>query len=312
MLWLIGPGRLALEYSKVLNALNVKYSIIGRSKKSAQKFTLATGLKVFSGGLSKFLDTNPTCVSKAIVCVNVEELKATTVDLINYGVKDILLEKPGGINIKEVNELYKFVKRKKTNVKIAYNRRFYSSVIKAKELIKRDGGVQNFNFNFTERTHVTEKLGLSKKVLRNQFFLNSTHVINLAFYLGGVPKKITSYVSNNITWNKSPSIYCGAGKTKQGAMFSYNANYKSTGRWSVELLTAKGKYTLCPLEKLFFQKRGSSKIQEIKLNSKLDENFKPGFYAQLKAFINDKDKNLLSISGHFSMLKFYKKISGKN
>ena len=67
-----------------------------------------------------------------------------------------------------------------------------------------------------------------------------------------------------------------------------------------------------PFRETFFQKRGSSKIQEIKLNSKLDENFKPGFYAQLKAFINDKDKNLLSISGHFSMLKFYKKISGKN
>ena len=186
-------------------------------------------------------------------------------------------------------------------------------MIKVKELIKRDGGVQNFNFNFTERTHLTEKLGYSKQVLRNQFFLNSTHVIDLAFYLGGVPKKITSYVSNNITWNKSPSIYCGAGKTKQGAMFSYNANYKSTGRWSVELLTAKGKYTLCPLEKLFFQKRGSIKIQEIKLNSKLDENFKPGFYAQLKAFINNEsDDNLLSISSHYLMLSFYKKISGKN
>ena len=39
MLWLIGTGALALEYAKVLKALNVKYSAIGRSKKSAKKFT---------------------------------------------------------------------------------------------------------------------------------------------------------------------------------------------------------------------------------------------------------------------------------
>ncbi|MDA8933125.1 Gfo/Idh/MocA family oxidoreductase [Candidatus Pelagibacter ubique] len=312
MLWLIGAGALALEYAKVLNVLNVKYSVIGRGKKSAQKFTSTTGVKVFSGGLSKFLDTNPTCASKAIVCVNIEELKVTSENLIKYGVKHILLEKPGGINIEEVNELNKLVRKKNVNVKIAYNRRFYSSVIKAKELIKRDGGVQNFNFDFTEWTHLVDKLNKNKLVLKNWFFANSTHVVDLAFYLGGKPNNITSYVSKNIFWNKSPSLFCGAGKTKEGAIFSYHANWQSAGRWSLELLTAKGKYILCPLEQLFFQKKGSLEIQEIKLNSKLDKNFKPGFYAQLKAFINQSDDGLLSLPRHCSMLSFYKKISGFN
>ena len=32
MLWLIGAGRMALEYSKVLSAQNIKYIVIGRSK----------------------------------------------------------------------------------------------------------------------------------------------------------------------------------------------------------------------------------------------------------------------------------------
>ena len=314
MLWLIGAGELALEYSKVLNSLNLKYSVIGRGRKSAKKFTSMTGLKVFSGGLEKFLKNNPTVPRKAIVCVNVEELKNTAIRLINYGIRTILLEKPGGINIKEVEELYKIARKKKVDIRIAYNRRFYSSVIKSKELIKSDGGIRSFNFDFTEWTHLLGKssIKINNEVLKNWFFANSSHVVDLAFYLGGIPKDMSSYVSKKILWNNSTAIYCGAGKTKNGAMFSYSANWKSAGRWSIELLTAKGKYILCPLEKLFFQKKGSLEKQEIKLNSKFDKNFKPGLYKQIKAFNNDIDNSLLSLKEHCLMSSIYRKISRGN
>ena len=95
-------------------------------------------------------------------------------------------------------------------------------------------------------------------------------------------------------------------------MFSYNANWKSAGRWSIELLTSNGKYILCPLEKLFFQKRGSLDRQEIVLESILDDKFKPGFYRQLQAFINKSNDTLLHLTDHCSMLAFYKKIAGYN
>ena len=313
MLWLVGAGAIALEYTKVLNALNIEFSVIGRSQKSAKQFSSKSGIEVFSGGLSKFLKSKPTKASRAIVAVNVTELKSICIELINYGVKNILLEKPGGVNTKEVGQLYEFNRKKKANIRIAYNRRYYSSTFKAKELIKIDGGVQSFNFEFTEWTHRSEKfINMNDQVLRNWFFANSTHVVDLAFYLGGLPNKLTSYVSDNITWNNSPSIFCGAGKTKDGVIFNYQANWQSSGRWSVELLTARGKYILRPLEKLFFQKRGCLEIEEIKLNSKLDKDFKPGFYSQLKAFINDTNENLLSLSRHHSMLDLYNHISGKN
>lgn len=311
MIWLIGSGNLALEYAKVLKALSLKYKVIGRGKKSARKFTSITGQKVFLGGLSNFLDSNPFCAKMAIVCVGVEELASVSKELINFGVKKILLEKPGGINFEEVSNLNKFVNKKKVNVKIAYNRRFYSSVIKVKELIKSDGGLQSFNFDFTEWIHVIEKLNKSKKVLKNLFFLNSTHVVDLAFYLGGKPKLLDSHLSKKTTWNKKPAIFCGSGETLNGSLFNFSANWQSAGRWSIELFTARGKYILCPLEKLFFQKKGTIEVNEIKLDYKLDNKFKPGLFQQVKTFVGKTDKDLISLSTHCSMFPIYKKICSK-
>lgn len=158
-------------------------------------------------------------------------------------------------------------------------------------------------------THSIEKSKKSKKVLKNWFFANSTHVVDLAFYLGGMPKDIRSYVSKKILWNSSTAIFCGSGETTSGAMFSYSTNWKSTGRLSLELLTTKGKYILCPLEKFFFQKKGSLQINEIKLSDKYDKHFKPGFYEQVKTFMSNKHKStLLSLTKHVELLSVYKKI----
>lgn len=312
MLWLVGAGGMALEYAKVLNALNVKYCVIGRSKQSTQKFNSIIKKDVFEGGLSKFLKTSPSLPKKVINCVNIEELKSTSVELLNYGVKNILLEKPGGCNIREIKKLQNLAKNKKADIRIAFNRRYFASVLKVKKAIKLDGGVISFNFDFTERTDLIKKFNKSDQVLKNWFLANSIHVVDLAFYLGGSPHDIISHVSNKYTWNKSPSIFCGSGKTKEGGLFSYHANWHSGGRWSVEILTLKGKYILNPLEKLFFQKRGSFNTQEILLDTKFEKNFKPGFYLQVKSFIKGVNNGLLSLSEYTEQLNIYKKIAGYN
>ena len=157
MLWLVGSGSIALEYAKVLNELKVKYFVIGRGKQSAQRFNSITKTDVFVGGLSKFLSTKPQIPNKVINCVSIEQLKSTSLELLKYGVKNILLEKPGGCSIQEINELNKNSKKRRADIRIAFNRRYFASTQKLKKLIKRDGGVLSFNFDFTERTDLIEK-----------------------------------------------------------------------------------------------------------------------------------------------------------
>ena len=153
---LIGAGQIAIEYSKVLLALGNDIYAICRSKKSSDHFLKNTGVRPIYGGLEK----NKKSIGNfdyAIVAVNIENLAKCTNVLIKAGIKSILVEKPGSIDINQINDIASNAKNNRVSVYIAYNRRFYTSVNKALELIKKDGGVRSFNFEFTEFGHQIAK-----------------------------------------------------------------------------------------------------------------------------------------------------------
>jgi len=238
-IWLIGAGPMAVDYIKVLNDLDVEFKVIGRGTDSAESVAEQTGILPYVGGLGPFLKNKSEQCTHAIVSVGVEKLTNTTIQLLEYGVKNILVEKPAGLNAKEIAQLADETKERGANVFVAYNRRFYASVIKAKEIIEKDGGVTSFNFEFTEWSHEIEKTTKAPDVKENWFLANSTHVVDLAFLLGGRPKEISSYTAGGLNWHPSASIFAGAGVSESGALFSYQANWESAGRWSVEIMTRK-------------------------------------------------------------------------
>ena len=79
------------------------------------------------------------------------------------------MEKPGGINYTEINELENIVKEE-VELFVAYNRRFYQSVLQAKEEIEKDGGALSARFEFTEWSHVIEKLKKSDELQKKLVF----------------------------------------------------------------------------------------------------------------------------------------------
>ena len=301
---------MAEEYIKVLNDLNEDYSVVGRSKEGAENFEKSTGVKVIPGGLEQFLKNSKALCSHAIVAVNVESLYATTKLLLNHGVKHVLLEKPGALAYSEFEDLASIIQKNKANVVLAYNRRFYASVIKAKEIIQQDGGVTSFNFEFTEWVHVIAQ-SKSLKLKQKLFLANSTHVADLAFYLGGYPKEITTYRSGSLEWHPSGSVFSGAGVSESSALFSYKANWESAGRWLVECLTSKRRLVLCPLEELSMQKKGSIALEKVAIDNKCDLKFKPGLYQQVCAFLNNDLTSFISLSQQAKRYRLYSEISGE-
>src|SRR3989338_1059430 len=173
-LLLVGAGYMGKEYAKVLKAQKVDFVVVGRSQESVDLFKNEVGIDAASGSVEMWLKANPV-PQKSIIAVTEDQLGIVTKNLINSGCKSILVEKPGGLDTNDIKKVAKLAKRKMSNVYVGYNRRFYSSVQKAVEIIKQDGGVSSFVFDFTERSYVVETLKQSLKIKKKWFLHNSTH-----------------------------------------------------------------------------------------------------------------------------------------
>lgn len=307
---LIGTGPMALDYSKILLAQNIPFQVVGRGIESALKFESVTGIKPFVGGLEKYLESKTLSRNTyAIITTGTEALMSSLLLVLKARAYKVLIEKPAAISIEELIENEDELKLFSENIYVAYNRRFYASVIEANKMIEEDGGLQTIHFEFTEWSHVIEPLTKAPGVKENWFFANSTHVVDLAFYLAGNPTKWSAYSKGGTLKWHSKTNFTGAGITDKDVLFSYLSNWESAGRWAIELLTQKRRIYLKPIESIGVQERGTVAVVEHKFDNTEDLQFKPGLKKQLEAYLNDDQAKLLSIQDHlFYSKEIYRKI----
>lgn len=308
-LLLVGCGNMAMEYAKVLSHMKISFDVIGRSEAKAKIFQdHFPNIKVYHGGLEKFLKES-SGYSHAIVASNVVSLCNNTKSLIEAGIKIVLVEKPGIASPQEANLLFDSFQAHKPSLFIAYNRRFLASVLKAQEIIKSDGGIKSFHFEFTEWSNVIEKLECDPLEKQYLFLANSSHVADLAFYLGGTPKKISCFTSGSIDWHPSSAIFAGSGITKNDILFSYHSNWQSAGRWALEIMTDNHRLIFKPMEKLQVQVKNSVAVNFYEdIDYSIDEKFKPGLYLQVKNFLTGNYKDLCSFEEQVENVKIYNKM----
>ncbi|WP_020536125.1 hypothetical protein [Lewinella cohaerens] len=303
--WIVGAGPMAVDHAKVLLHLGIKPQVIGRGEQSAQYFEKETKLSVIRGGIDTFLlDTKPQNNTFIIIAVGTEALMPMLLKFKNLSFNRILIEKPAAISINELLAHKQDLEYIQDKVFVAYNRRFYPSVQKAIELIKEDGGLQSMHFEFTEWSHKIAPLQKAPGVKENWFFANSTHVVDLAFFIAGQPKDWRAFSKKGtLDWHDK-SFFSGAGITDKGVVFSYHSNWESAGRWGVELMTEKRKILLKPLEEVQIIKRGTISTSQINDDSINTHGLKPGLLEQGKAFIDTaiEDRRLISLNLHLKIV----------
>jgi len=307
---LVGAGKMAQDYYHVLRGLGTEVTVFCRSEKSAKNFEKKTGHEAFYGDLRQLFEKKE--YTKAIVAVDIENLHTVSINLLELQVKELLVEKPAGIDKAQIKDLAYKAFSAKAKVYVGYNRRFYASVIKAQELINRDGGVVSFSFEFTEWSNKVGKLNYSDKVMNNWFLCNSSHVVDLVFHLCGNPKEIYPQISgiNKLSWHPSGSVFYGSGVTHSDAIFNYKANWIGPGRWSIEIITPKRKLILKPLEELHINNMDSLESKRIEIKDELDLQYKPGLFLQTQSFIDSIESNLCSIFDLESSIEDWNLISG--
>jgi len=302
---------MAIDYSHVLLGMGKDFEVIGRGEASAKKFETEVGKFVHQHGVTAALEKLAT-PTEAIIAVGVEQLGNVAIELIKAGVRRILVEKPGGLSTNDVNELNNIASEYNSEVLVAYNRRFYASTIKAKELIEKDGGATSCIFELTEWSHI---IGPSKKgpgVKESWFTANSSHVADLAFYLCGFPKDWKSWHGGSLDWHKRSARFCGAGITELGVFFSYSADWEAPGRWSLEVLTRKNRYIFRPMEQLHVTPLGTVKVESIDIDGELDTEYKPGLYKQVDSFLSRNDEEFCSLEEQLEHCGAYDEMAGYN
>jgi len=295
---IVGSGFMAKEYLVVLKAMNKGAIVVGRGKEKIE--LLKNEFPEFEfryGGLDKYLDSDKEIPEYAINASSINQLFATTKMLLHAGVKSILLEKPGALFLKDLEEIEQLSHQRDSNVYIAYNRRFYASIQTLKNEVIHDGGIKSAHFEFTEWAHTIDQNKFDNEVLNKWIISNSAHVIDTVFHLIGKPEQMVSMVSGEgqIPWHSSGSIFIGMGKSVNNIPFSYHSNWNSAGRWAIEISTAKRRFYLKPMEKLFAQKLGTVSLDEIEIDDSLDRDYKPGIYSQVQKFLNGDCQELCTI-----------------
>jgi predicted dehydrogenase len=294
---IIGSGNMAKEYCNAVKDLEIEVCVIGRSTINCDKLKFEfPQIDVIAGGIENYEKTSQ--YQFAIITSNVEYLFEHTKLVLESGIKNILVEKPGGKNLSEIKNLYSLSSSFKSNLFIAYNRRFYSSVNKFRELLALDTKILSFNFEFTEWPHAFESQN-NEVVKENLLYANSTHLIDLAFFLGGRPSKLMSISTDKIDWHKK-AIFAGLGITENDSIFSYQANWKGPGRWGLEIITENYRYYFRPLEELWIQKQKTVKLEKVEIDNSIDLKYKPGLFDQVNAFFfNQSDNRLININNHY-------------
>ena len=298
---IIGAGYMAEEYLKVFSNKKVYCEAIfsrtlSKSKTLKKKYNIKKIYKSL-GDLK-----NDSRINALIIAVGAESIY----DLINnLDIKKyrVLCEKPVGINFEETKKIITKIRNK--HFYVALNRRFYSSNLKAYDLVNKNKSKRLISIRDQELQN--SKLNLYNK---NLMYWNSVHLIDyINIYARGKLIKIQrlkKFKDNKFSENLTRLIF----SSKDEVL--YHCNWNSPGPWSINIIQKDHSVEMKPLENLVQEKLIKGKrIRVFHNKSKIDSKFKPGLFYQVSEFLkmlNNKKHKLVNLNDYFNTVKLIKKL----
>ena len=301
---------MAFEHYKVFLKLGEEVQVFGNSKLSSNRFSTLTGANVIYGNY--LTAANFKNINKVVIATPMNTLFDITMSCINLGIDEILVEKPLFIDSDQLERIRIYSDHK---IFIAFNRRFYSSVSKLLEIANSDGGIRSCSFSFDERIRTWEyPYNSSSNVeCRLPILSQSSHLLNLVFYLIGLPLEL-NLTRNVVSSNLNDFIFYGSGLSEKQIPFSFLSDWSSPGSWKIEVNTKNKKMILNPLEKLSVYEYNLMKSDngkhEWSIDSTLlsedpiDIEFKPGLFKQNESFLNSSSNKLMTIKQFIKEFEF--------
>jgi predicted dehydrogenase len=289
---IIGSSRMSESHLEVFSKLqNVKILAIASTKrgrvrrnKLSKRFNIKHSFDSYHEILAcDYLDA--ICIATSI-----DHLFEISMETIKKGF-NVLIEKPAGMNSKEVKELIKAKNKSNVQVSVGLQKKYSNVFTKAKEYINSNGGINSIVINAPERfEEIKSKKKYTKKVLSNWIISNGIHCIDLFNFFCGEHKKVFS-ISRKINGERihENSIHSLI-EFKNNSTGVYVSNWKSPAPngYSIDLYGNNFRIIISPLEKGFIYEP-NGRVKKIELSQR-DKNLKPGLYKQNKEFIEALSK----------------------
>ena len=299
----IGSGPMIEEHLKVFSTMpNVILSgIYSRRfrnlKKLSQKFKI---LNVCNSIDSLYNKTNADLV---IIAIKEDFISKICIKAIKFPWK-LFIDKNLGLNFEETLIIKKKL-NEKNKIFFGLNRNFYSSTLKAKEILNNESSSRIITINDQINLNIfCKKKG--RKVAKNYMYTSSIHLIDyIRIFARGKINKILMH--KNII---KKQFITGKIFFSSGDVIIYNNLINRPGPWGINISTKKYYLSMQPLEQLRVRNNFDNKEDLIKITNN-DKSFKPGLKIQNETLINNIVNNKFTIAGIediFFTTKLIKKI----
>lgn len=280
---IIGAGNIAKQHLKVLSKIvNLNNCFIcsrteTKSKILAKKFSI----NHISQDYLTFIKNNRNRIDGIMILVSLDNIFHVSKNILKYKIP-VFIEKPPGLNIKQVKTLNYLSEKYKTSNLVGYNRRYYSIIQKIKKKLKTEK-ILSAHVEAHERYWLLKKKVKDKKHLNKWNYANTSHVINLILYMLGNYVSVKTYSKNifrypNVKVNTSALI-----KFKNNIFATFISNWNVAGGWLLKIFGDKNTYIIEPLENCIILNK---KFKKKNIDSEnYDKINKSGFYLQFKKFL---------------------------
>ena len=276
-----GLGWMARQHLGVLGTLP-DVEIVGLCSRSAAKrteFEAEFGVPARWHDVDMMLhDVAPDAV---FVTVSVEAIAEVATTVLERGIS-ALVEKPPGLTVAETTRLAEVAESSGAVAMVGLNRRFYSNIHRAAELVREAGGLTGIVVEAPERATDYTRPHFSDRVRDRWIVANGLHCIDLLTLFGGMPERV--HVEAQARGRAAGDAFAALIRFPGGVVGQYVSFWTSPGRWGIRLYAPDLRVTIEPLEQAVAWDR-NQEPQAIEL-AEVDRQHKPGLHAQAVAFID--------------------------
>lgn len=294
---IFGAGAIGLAHFDAFYSLGCDVRCVNQSGGCK---TTAAGHKVEITPVSSFV-MESLRETGVVISLPIEHQLKLYFEVIKHKPSFVLIEKPASLDLsglkKTVKDYPDIIKR----TYVGYNRRFFDSIIGLKKILENKK-IYSISVDWSENIPRLQSLVDNKSLLESWHLANSSHMFDLAAFLDGSESYTLKYkyLNGMSSFNSLPGFGLIHMISANSVSMEFRFNFIQSGSWSLEVISASGRYRLAPLEQLTKFNTKTFSFKPI-INGNQTSQFKEGFINQARACMNSS-KYLCNFESNYKNL----------